>query len=262
MKNQDFYEHDVVTVKRYGKYIQKVTYLSSCRISGLEDDRVQADIQADKEHSSKGSVNDEKLVSNIARARSKVKEYVLCNPWDFWCTFTLSPKKYDRYNLKGFVSGFHDFVHSYNRRCSPEDKVRYLLVPEMHKDGAWHMHGFLKGIRESDLYVNQNGYLSWRQYEQKFGFMSMARIVGDRGIEKLCSYAMKYMSKEIGSSVTALGSHLYYCSKGLQTAQLIYKGRADLHCDWDWIHPDGFCKVKTFDDREDADISEFLEVLS
>lgn len=166
------------------------------------------------------------------------------------------------YYLKGFISGFGEFIHVYNRRCPSEDKVRYLLVPEMHKDGAWHMHGFLRGIRESDLYVNQNGYLSWRQYEQKFGFMSMARIKGDRGIEKLCSYAMKYMSKEIGSSVTALGSHLYYCSKGLQTAQLVYKGRADLHCDWDWVHPDGFCKVKTFDDREDADISEFLEVLS
>lgn len=251
MRNRDLYDYDVTTVKQLGEHMVKVTYTSACRAADIEDDRAR---------SRKGTVNDEKLSNNISRARSKVKELVLCNPWDYWCTFTLDKTKYDRYNLKGYVKGLGEFLHSYNRRCDPADKVKYLLIPEMHKDGAWHMHGFIKGIKEQDVYRNSNGYLSWRQYNDKFGFISMKRIEGEDAIEKLSSYMLKYMTKEISNTVKELGAHSYYSSQGLQTAQTLYKGHAHLHCEWDWEHPDGFCKIKTFDTRKD-DIEEFIEVL-
>lgn len=251
MRNRELYDHDVVTVKQYGEHIVKVAYIASCRIPGIEDDRAK---------SRKGTVNDEKLANNIFRARSKVRELVLCNPWDYWCTFTLDKAKYDRYNLKGYVKGLGEFLHGYNRRCDPADKVKYLLIPEMHKDGAWHMHGFIKGIRADDIYRNKQGCLSWRQYEDKFGFISMKRIEGMNAIEKLSSYMLKYMTKEISNTVKELGAHSYYSSQGLQTAQMLYKGHAQLHCSWDWEHSDGYCKVKTFDTRED-DLGEYLEIL-
>ena len=251
MRNQDMYDYDVITVKQYGEHTVKVTYTSACRAAGIEDDRAK---------SRKGTVNDDKLANNISRARSKVKELVLCNPWDYWCTFTIDKSKYDRYNLKGYVKNLGEFLHGYNRRCDVSDKVKYLLIPEMHKDGAWHMHGFIKGIKDADLYRNKNGYLSWRQYEEKFGFISMKRIAGEDAIEKLSSYMCKYMTKEISSSVKELGAHSYYSSQGLQTAQTLFKGHAVLHCEWDWEQPEGYCKVKTFDTRTE-DIGEYLEVL-
>ncbi|MDE6492157.1 MAG: hypothetical protein K2L37_03300, partial [Lactobacillus sp.] len=217
MRNRDLYNYDITTVKQYGEHTVKVTYVTASRAADIEDDRTK---------SRKGTVNEDKLSNNIARARSKVKELVLCNPWDYWCTFTLDKSKYDRYNLKGYVKGLGEFLHSYNRRCEPEDKVRYLLIPEMHKDGAWHMHGFIKGIKAVDLYKNKNGFLSWRQYEERFGFISMKRIAGEDAMEKLSSYMCKYMTKDISNTVKELGAHSYYSSQGLQKAQTLYKGHA------------------------------------
>lgn len=127
----------------------------------------------------------------------------------------------------------------------------------MHKDGAWHMHGFLNGIRDKDIYINDNGYLSWLPYEKKFGYISMSPI---KDIDRAASYMLKYISKDIGKGVTDLGAHLYYASQGLKRAELLYRGHAQLHCKWDWEHPDGYCKIKTFDTRID-DISEYIEVL-
>lgn len=248
MKASDLYDYDVSTVKQLGEHTVKVTYTSACRIKGMEDEAV---------HIAKCSVNTEKLNNNICRARSKVQEMVLCNPWDYWCTFTISPKKYDRYNLKTYFADFSEFLHNYNRRCTDADKVRYILIPEMHKDKAWHMHGFIKGIRKADLYINDNGYLSWKQYADKFGYMSMSKI---RSVDRASSYMLKYMTKDIAKNVTDLGAHLYYCSKGLKVAETLYKGHLALHCPWDYEHPDGFCKIKTFDIRKE-NIEEFIEVL-
>ena len=83
MKASDLYDYDVSTVKQLGEHTVKVTYTSACRIKGMEDEAV---------HIAKCSVNTEKLNNNICRARSKVQEMVLCNPWDYWCTFTISRK--------------------------------------------------------------------------------------------------------------------------------------------------------------------------
>lgn len=248
MKSKDSYDYDIMTVKKFGDNTVKVTYMSACRLSGVEDDR---------NFSAKGTVNDTKLENNIVRAKSRVKELILCNPWDYWCTFTISPHCYDRYNLKTYFKDFSEFIHGYNRRCSDVDKVRYIFLPEMHKDGAWHLHGFVKGIRKSDICINQNGYLTWKQYNDKFGFISMDTI---KDIDRCSSYIMKYMTKDISRNVSELGSHLYYCSKGLNKSELIYRGKAQLHCPWDWEHPDGYCKVKTFDTRSD-DLECCLEII-
>ena len=250
MGKSRLYENDVVTVKQLGEKYIKVTYLSSCRIKGMEED-------SEREYVPKSSVNTEKLDNNISRAKSVCKELVLCNPWDYWCTFTISPEKYDRYNLKKYIKDFTEFIHNYNRRCNEDEKVKYLFIPEMHEDGAWHIHGFIRGIREKDLYINSNGYLTWKQYEDKFGYISMSKV---RDVDRASSYMMKYMTKDIAKSVTELGAHIYYCSNGLERAKQLYKGHADLHCEWDWEHPDGYCKVKTFDTRY-QEVSEYLEIL-
>lgn len=249
----DIYDHDVIIVKRFGEHLTKVIFLSSVRKRGYEAE--------DKAFSKKGSVNDVKLDVNLSRAKSKVKELVLCNPWDYWCTFTISPEKYDRYDLKVFYKAFSEFIHSYNRRCEDSDKVKYILVPEKHKDGAWHMHGFIKGIRKKDLFINSNGYLSWKQYNDKFGFISMDNL---RDSERASSYMMKYMTKDTFNNVSELGAHLYYASKRLNVAESIFQGHAEeLPCDWDWDweHPDGYFKIKTLDDRKGEDISKFLEII-
>lgn len=241
------YEDNVLSVKQYGEHIVKVSMLSKCRISGIEDEP--------KNYVEKNTVNTEKLVNNLARAKSKVRELILCNDWDFWCTFTISPEKYDRYNLKAYFMDFAEFIHNTNKRRT--EKVKYLFIPEMHQDNAWHIHGFIANLQDKDITVNQNGYLTWTEYDKRFGYMSMSKI---QDKEKCSSYALKYMTKDSSKNVSELGAHLYYASQKLKVATQLYKGQGNLHCDWDWVHPDGYCRVKTFDTRY-TDIEEFIEVL-
>ena len=242
------YDYDVFTVKKYNDDFSQIVYHSALRSPGFEDTR---------KYKSKCSVNDEKLDNNICRAKSRVRELALCNDWDFWCTFTISPEKFDRYNLKTYFKSFTMFLRNYSRGCDDTKKVKYLFIPEMCKDGAWHLHGFIRGIKEKDLFTNQNGYLDWKQYAERFGYISMAEI-GDKN--KCVSYMMKYMSKDIAKNVTDLGAHLYYASQGLNTAFIEYKGHGCLHAEWDWTHPDGYIKVKNVDTAK-QDISEIFQVL-
>lgn len=242
------YKHDVYTVKQLGEHTVKIAYCSTMRESGWEEERG---------HVKKGSVNDEKLSNNLSRAKNVVKEYALCNPWDWWCTFTIDPQKYDRYNLDGFVKDFAKFLNNYNSyNCPEEHKVKYLLVPEQHKDGAWHMHGFIKGIKPQDLYINQNGYMSWKQYEKKFGYISMDKV---KDMDKCSSYILKYMTKDKDKNVTEMNKHMYYASHGLEKAIELYRGSAEYYGSWDWEHPDGYVKIKTLDVRKD-NISDYMEI--
>ena len=240
------YEHDIFTVKQLGEHTVKIAYSSSMREPGWEDER---------EHVKKGTVNSSKLSNNLSRAKNMVKEYALCNPWDYWCTFTIDPGKYDRYNLDKYFRDFSVFLQNYNR-CPVEYQVKYLLVPEQHRDGAWHLHGFIKGIKPGDLYINKYGYLSWKQYEKKFGFISMDKI---KDLDKCSSYILKYMTKDTDKNVTDIHRHLYYSSKGLNKAVELYRGKADFFGKWDWEHPDGYVKIKTLDVRKDS-ISDYMEI--
>lgn len=253
------YEYDIYIVKRLGEHNIKICKTSATRIPGIESGTLEDDARAyllPQKPKSK-TAGDSKLDNNICRAKTTVKELVLCNDWDYWCTFTLSKEKHDRYDLNTYIRRMGEFIHNYNRRCEDEYKVVYLLVPERHKDGAWHMHGFIKGIKPQDLYINKKGYLCWKQYEQKFGYISMDKI---RDIDKASSYILKYLTKDISRNVTEHGAHLYYASHGLNKPEVIYRGHAELHAQWDYEHPDGYCKIKTIDTRI-VELSEILEIL-
>lgn len=243
------YKNDIFTVKQYGEHTVRIAYVQTMREAGWEDLRV---------HKPKGSVNDEKLTNNLARAKATVREYALCNDWDWWCTFTISKENYpNRADLDKFAKDFAEHIHNYNRKAGDEDKVKYLLVPEQHKDGSWHMHGFIKGIKPKDIVKNENGYFEWKQYRKKFGFMTMSDI---KDKDRAASYILKYMTKNTDKNVNELNKHLYYCSKGLEKATELYRGSAEYYGNWDWEHPEGYCKIKTLDVRKD-DIHDYIEVL-
>lgn len=242
------YKSDVFIVKQYGEYKVKIVYCPTVRESGWEDLR---------EKKQRCTVNTEKLSNSLSRSKSKVQELALCNLWDYWCTFTIDPQKFDRTNLSEYYSKFSKFINDYNKRRDDEYRVKYLLVPEKHKDGCWHMHGFIKGIAPHDLYVNKYGYLTWKQYENKFGFISMDKI---KDLEKASSYIQKYMTKDLEKSVTELNHRIFYSSHGLNKAQELYRGNGIFSGLWDWEHEDGYCKIKNLDLRKD-DISEFLEII-
>ena len=166
-------------------------------------------------------VNEDKLDNNLIRAKMKVFEYAMCNEFSHFVTLTLDKNKYDRYNLKKYVKDLGQFIRDYRKKYKVD--IQYLLIPEEHEDGAWHMHGLIKGIPSNHLEKNKNGYLDWKAYSSKFGYMSIDSI---RCMEAVSKYITKYITKTIktGKGVTEKNQKLYYVSRGLKTAVKVKEG--------------------------------------
>lgn len=186
------------------------------------------------------STPDTKLDNNFVRARSRVKELALCNDWQYFFTFTLDESKYDRYDLKPFQRDLSRFIRNFSRRL--EAPVKYLLIPEQHKDGAWHMHGLIMGLPKRFLTPNSNGYQEWADYSKRFGFCSVDPI---RDRTKCASYISKYISKQMAQRAEAKGEHLFYCSQKLSGMEIISRGiLAQTPTDFEEWYSGDWCKVK------------------
>lgn len=229
---EKLYQYNVAILKDYGGIKTKLSIHNVLRTKGLEVDIIKND---------RCTVNDEKLLCNITRAKQKIFEYAYCNDWQYFVTLTIDEKKYDRTNLKKYYNDFSIFLRNYGARNNI--KISYLFIPELHKDKkSWHMHGFIMGLPIEHLQINSNGYLDWFSYSKKFGYISLDFI---KDKEKCSSYITKYISKNLSDCVADLNAKMYYCSKGLKTATEIKRGT--MLCD---IVPDfenEYVKVQWFD---------------
>ena len=168
----------------------------------------------------------EKLQNNLIRARTMVFQYAMCNPWEWFATITLDRTKYNRYDLDKYREDVSQFIR--NLRKKYNTNITYLIIPEQHKDGAWHMHGLFGGIPESAITefnagksktlqkLKRLGYMNWSDYANKFGFVSMGRV---KDAVSVAFYVTKYITKDMQSRVSEYGKHLYYTSQKLNKAE-------------------------------------------
>lgn len=179
-------------------------------------------------------VNDSKFQSSISRARNRIWELSICNDWDWFFTITINPEKLDRFNLNIFHLEFTKFLYEYKHR---KYKVKYLIIPEKHKDGAWHFHGLLAGLPAEELTefrigMKMSGCIAKLVYQgrcirfskpiqDKFGYNSFESVKNRQAVAK---YVTKYIGKNLERSVTEVGAHLYYHSRGLNEKERIAEG--------------------------------------
>lgn len=173
----------------------------------------------------------DKLPQALSRARKVCLELALCNEWKWFATFTIAQDNFDRRNLDGFFEHFTEWLKYQRKKYGV--KIPYLLVPEQHGDGSWHMHGFfnsdidqmLSSFRELDKQgyrsadgkklprkLIRNNYYDWPEYRKRFGFCSFGEI---RNHDAAAFYAVKYISKSFQGDARRVGLKLYYCSQGL-----------------------------------------------
>lgn len=225
------YKYNQTFLKIYGSGDNrkiKVISLRCLRNSGVED--------PDEFYSERCTVNDDKLLESIIRAKSRIFDLAFCNPWQYFFTGTLDKEKYDRTDLEKFHKDFTIFIRNKNRFL--EQPIKFLVIPELHSDlCSWHLHGFLMNVPENELHQFQIGdtmsyYLAgkvmkgfqvfdWFSYSKKFGFCDLEPI---RSPEAISKYITKYINKDLGKSVTELNAHLYYHSRGLATADIVKVG--------------------------------------
>lgn len=183
----------------------------------------------------------ESIRTSISRSVRMVRELVACNPWKFFVTITLAPSNWkNRYT----PDGLQDVIKAMVRRWCRKRKngsaycpdFKYLLIPEMHKDDAIHMHGFVSSMPPAECIpytmadVNSSKSLPKKicdkvragetvyhspTWEKLFGYNTFEPI---SDLDKASSYVVKYVSKEIGS--TPFKSR-YWCSRKLSRATRI-----------------------------------------
>lgn len=199
------YLTNVYTVRKYSEDYFKVSIRKCMLNPGYEHIEVRRD------------VNDVRLNNNLLRAKATVFEYAYCNDFDYFITLTLDSSKKNRHDLDKYIKDFGQFIRDYRKKHSCD--IQYLLIPERHSDGAWHMHGLIKGIPCEQLQINEHGYLDWYDYRERFGWVSLSRVRSREGVSK---YITKYITKDMRDRKK--NKKLYYVTRGLKRAKVIKKG--------------------------------------
>lgn len=152
---------------------------------------------------------------SMRRARAKLRRLALANQFEYFVTLTLDPARIDRYDGAAIVKALGRWADNMVRRHG----LRYILVPERHKDGAFHFHGFFAGpgLKAEDSGVEWDGRPVYNLPQWPYGFTTAQRLYGD--YHAAVGYCCKYIGKQSGER--ALG-RWYYSGGALREPQKLY----------------------------------------
>ena len=247
--------HDVFNIYRYGDII-KVVYLKTCPTIKTGEMGKKTKIKGKAENAEQSA---ERFAQSLSRTRARIFELAACNEFTHFCTFTQDEKKRDRFNLAEFREDFAQLVRNLNRSRAAGDKIKYLLIPEKHKKGGWHMHGFLKGLTPNDLRLFtldeklpqrlrkqlEEGVkiYDWTRYRRSFGYFTCTEIENGTAAAK---YITKYVTKDVAETARESGAHLFFASQGLKGREKL-EWRSFDKCPVDnWDFENDFAKVKEY----------------
>lgn len=186
---------------------------------------------------------------SLSRTKRNIREICLSNDFEFFATFTVDSKNADRFSLDECQSLIRKRLRHYQHKISKDFK--YILITEKHKNGAFHFHGMMKGLRQSDFYINKNGFLSNKLFD-KVGFNSFCKIDGN--YSRCCNYILKYISKDC---IKNSSNQIYFCSRGLRKAD-----KFDVIIDFplDYTYENDYVKILDFnsDDKKYKRLIEYL----
>lgn len=152
-------------------------------------------------------------ISSVRRTKTTVQDIVLCNDFDLFCTFTFDPKKIDRYNYNKCLSCMRRwFSHQRELSLKYGKTLKYIVIPEQHKDGAWHFHGLMSGysstLKDTGLRT-QSLRKIYNITSFRSGFTTAVQIDDKRAVS---TYITKYISK---SFIKTFNGRRFFCSQGL-----------------------------------------------
>ena len=170
---------------------------------------------------------EEKFSQALSRARRNIVDLILCNGFEYFCTFTFSDEKINRFDRKEVQKKLTKFFNNFKVRYASD--FRYLVVPEKHRNGAIHLHGVCKGFPSNELVMpdvvykrdqrtgeivpvpNTPHYMDWPRYREAFGWFSCSPI---RSQDRCAFYVSKYITKDMVD--VPKGTRLYFRFSGIE----------------------------------------------
>lgn len=147
---------------------------------------------------------------NANRTKQMVFNYSRCGKWEWFFTLTFSKEKVNRYDYDECSQKARQWLHN-QRRNAPD--LQYIMVPEQHKDGAWHFHGLLAqtgNIKFIDSGVVQNGDCIYNMVKYQYGFTTATKV---KDIDRVSKYIGKYITKNVCDLTP--GRQRYFVSQNL-----------------------------------------------
>lgn len=176
------------------------------------------------------------------RARDKIFEMSIANEWDYMITLTLDKEKIDRYDAKIVSERVGKWFDNQIYRGHIQ---KYLVVPELHKDGAIHFHGFMSGgkiehsgtfkvkgdkrpikastLKKRGLVVDGDTVRDvYNIANYPFGFCTAVAV--DKNSDAIASYIAKYCTKDMKK---IFGTHYKAGGKDLKRELPYYLANID-----------------------------------
>lgn len=142
------------------------------------------------------------LKNSINRTKSKIYDLAKSNEWSLFANITLDPKKIDRYDYdlckKKVLQFFNDIKKRYDKT------LRYLIIPELHKDGAIHFHALIGSDSLSDLkialqleYSGLRTTMGLKRYNMNRYNLGFTELTYVQDTQRVSNYVTKYITKEL-----------------------------------------------------------------
>lgn len=181
------------------------------------------------------------LARSKRRARTNVRDYAMNTPFRYFVTLTLDSARIDRHDVKAVTRALNTWCDNQVRRKG----LSYVLVAELHKDGAIHFHGFFndalpvvdsgtmvppgggkprrpRSAAQRAAWAAQGGRVVYNLPAWSLGFTTAIELYGDR------SAAVGYVCKYITKAQEKVGGRWYYSGGQLGRPDVIF---ADLDLD-------------------------------
>lgn len=162
--------------------------------------------------------NHERSVKNsMARTVSKIYDMARSNVWDWFITLTYDPKYLDSHDYNLCVKHLSKWLNNM-RRYAPD--LKYLVIPEQHKSGAFHFHGLLADCGNlvfiDSGHKTKDGEPIYNLGNYRAGFTTATRVTSN---ERITKYVTKYITKDL--CAVAFGRKRYWASRNLNQAEVV-----------------------------------------
>lgn len=167
----------------------------------------------------------ENVLRAVRRAKQNLRDLALCNDMRYFVTLTLDSAVVDRYDMKEITRRLNAWCSNQVQRCG----LAYILVPERHKDGAVHFHGFVNDAvevidsgtlsipwdkkprrprdeQERAEWLSKGGKIVYNLPSWPLGFTTAIELYGDpvAAVNYCCKYVGKQQPDREGDQAAAV----------------------------------------------------------
>ena len=155
---------------------------------------------------SKEELTENKLHSffvSYNRTKNRIYNYARANNWEWFLTFTFNPKFVDSYNYDEIVKVMHEFLRHMGD-LTKKNRSQYLIVPEKHKSGRYHLHGIFSNLDinvwkfQFSGHVTKGGLPIFNIGCFKYGFTTATQV---QSSTRVSHYISKYITKDMFDSI-------------------------------------------------------------